>query len=106
MLEKNWQGPLRRNEQVEQTFRHFEALEQDASPQEKQNWRFQQALYRAYYDAYLRRRLIYESELEELARAELRDATNAGSLAAVAGAERLLGRAGRSEEHTSELQSR
>jgi hypothetical protein len=93
MLEKNWQGPLRRNEQVEQTFRHFEALEQDASPQEKQNWRFQQALYRAYYDAYLRRRLIYESELEELARAELRDATNAGSLAAVAGAERLLGRA-------------
>ncbi len=29
------------------------------------NWRFQQALYRAYYDAYVRSRLIYETDLEE-----------------------------------------
>jgi hypothetical protein len=93
LLEKNWQGRLRRNEQVEQTLRHFEALERNATPQEKLNWRFQQALYRAYYDAYLRRRLIYESELEEQARAKLRDATNAGSLAAIANAESILGRA-------------
>ena len=31
------------------------------------NWRFQQALYRAYYDAYVRSRLIYETDLEEQA---------------------------------------
>src|SRR5262245_15290366 len=47
MLEENWQGPLRRNERVEQTLRHFQALERTALPQQKLNWRFQQALYRA-----------------------------------------------------------
>jgi hypothetical protein len=93
LLEKNWQGPLRRNAQVEQALRHFETLEREATPQEKLNWRFQQVLYRAYYDAYLRRRLIYESELEEQAQAILRDATTVGSLAAMSSAEKPLNRA-------------
>jgi hypothetical protein len=90
MLEKNWQGPLRRNEQVEKTLGHFQALEQEATPQEKLNWRFQQALYRAYYDGYLRRRLIHEGELEEQARAKLRDAATIGSLNAISNAEQVL----------------
>src|SRR6185503_20187739 len=105
MLEKNWQGPLRRNENVEQTLLHFQALEREATPQEKLNWRFQQALYRAYYDAYLRRRLIYESELEEQARAQLRDAANAGSLAAMTNAMRILDRA-TTEPVASDLRAR
>ena len=37
------------------------------SPAVLANWRFQQALYRAYYDAYVRSRLIYETDLEEQA---------------------------------------
>jgi hypothetical protein len=73
LLEKNWKGPLRRNDQVEQTLRHFERLEREAAPQEKLNWRFQQALCRAYYDAYLRRRLTNEGEIEKAALAKLRD---------------------------------
>jgi hypothetical protein len=93
LLERNWKGPLRKNEQVEQTLRHFQALEREASPQVKLNWRFQQALYRAHYDAYLRRRLVYESELEEQARAKLRDAASAGSLSAISNAEYILNRA-------------
>jgi hypothetical protein len=93
MLEKNWQGPLRRNEQVEQTLRCFQTLEREATPLEKLNWRFQQALCRAYYDAYLRRRLIYESELEEQARTKLRDAANVGSMATMSNAEKILDRA-------------
>jgi hypothetical protein len=93
MLEKNWEGPLRRNEQVEQTLRHFQALEREATPSQKLNWRFQQALYRAYYDAYLRRRLVYESELEEQARVKLSHAPGIGSMAAMSDAERILTRA-------------
>ena len=92
MLEKNWEGPLQRNESVEKTLRHFQDLEREATPQEKLNWRFQQALYRAYYDAYLRRRLIYEGELEEQAIAKLRNAPVIGSLAAITNAENSLNR--------------
>src|SRR5262249_41291969 len=55
MLEKNWRGPLRDNAGVDATLAHFRALEKKAKPPELLNWRFQQALYRAYYDAYLRR---------------------------------------------------
>jgi len=93
LLEKNWQGPLRQNENVERTLRHFQALEHEASPMEKRNWRFQQALYRAYYDAYLRRRLLFESELEGQARVALREAARMGSLAAMSHAEQVLQRA-------------
>ena len=42
-------------------------LERRAPPRVLANWRFQQALYRAYYDAYVRSRLIYETDLEERA---------------------------------------
>ena len=45
----------------------FQAMERTASPQVLENWRFQQALYRAYYDYYNRARLIYETQLENQA---------------------------------------
>jgi hypothetical protein len=57
------------------------------------NWRFQLALYRAYYDASTRSRLLHETELEDQAMAELRDARTAGALAAMSRAEGILDRA-------------
>jgi hypothetical protein len=68
-------------------------MERAASPQDKLNWRFQQALYRAYYDAYTRQRLLYETELEERAMEKLRDARSIGSVAAMSEAEAILDRA-------------
>src|SRR5208283_4280662 len=62
-LEKAWQGPLLSNENVDTTLTRFETMERAATPAELLNWRFQQGLYRAYYDAYVRRRLIYETDL-------------------------------------------
>ncbi|MBX6316781.1 MAG: hypothetical protein IRY99_28295, partial [Isosphaeraceae bacterium] len=73
-LERNWRGPLLTNAAVETTLRQFQDLERAASPQDRLNWRFQQALYRAYYDAYLRDRLIYETALEAEALGVLRRA--------------------------------
>ena len=89
-LERNWRGPLITNEGVETTFQMFRAMEKNASPQVKLNWRFQQALYRAYYDAYVRSRLLYETTLEDQAMEQLREAGRTGSLLAVQEAESLL----------------
>src|ERR1700683_428615 len=43
----------------------FQGVEHAASPQVLENWRFQQALYRAYYDYYDRARLLSETGLED-----------------------------------------
>jgi hypothetical protein len=63
-LERNWRGALLSNENVYITLRQFQAMEDSASPHDLLKWRFQQALYRAYYDAYIRRRLLYETDIE------------------------------------------
>ena len=91
-LEENWNGPLLTNETVYTTLRQFQALEKTASPQEKLNWRFQQLLYRAYYDAYLRTRLIQETHLEDLAMQKLTNAEQVGVLTSVRRAEDVLDR--------------
>ncbi len=70
-LERNWRGPLLANESVETTFSQFRTLEAQASPHDLLKWRLQQALYRAYYDAYARSRLIHETDLENQARSVL-----------------------------------
>jgi hypothetical protein len=92
-LERNWQRPLLTNVGVYETLKMFQQMEKDATPQEKLNWRFQLALYRAYYDAYTRRRLIYETELEEKAMDILRNAEQLGSLSAMNKAEAILDKA-------------
>lgn len=89
-LERNWQGPLATNTAVDRTLAHFQELEQAATPQMLANWRFQQALYRAYYDAYTRRRLIFETDLEERAMDCLRAAPQTGAEHALSQAESIL----------------
>jgi hypothetical protein len=71
-LERNWKGPLMHNTGVDRTLQQFQDMERQATPQMRLSWRFQQALYRAYYDGFLRARLIAETDQEEQALAELR----------------------------------
>ncbi len=89
-LERNWQGPLSTNEGVATTLHQFQALERAATPQNRLNWRFQQALYRAYYDAYVRSRLNYEQEIEARAMEILGKAKSIGSITAIDDAEKLI----------------
>ncbi len=89
-LEQNWRGPLAANEGVNTTLELFRGLEQQASPSLKANWRFQQALYRAYYDAYVRARLLAERAQEQEAMVQLRAAATNGSLTAMQRAEAAL----------------
>ena len=89
-LERNWVGPLETNAGVDTTLQQFQAMERTAPPQVLENWRFQEALYRAYYDYYDRARLIYETQLEKEALDQLRQAPRTGSLVAMESAERTL----------------
>lgn len=67
-LEQNWNGPLATNKLVDITLQKFLSLERSASPFVLENWRWQQAMFRACCDAYVRQRLLFETG--ELTRAK------------------------------------
>lgn len=89
-LEENWRGPLLPHASVTETLRKVQTIEHSATPQMLLNWRFQQVLYRAYYDGLVRERLLYEAGLEEQALERLQQAHRTGSLLAVEDASRIL----------------
>lgn len=89
-LERNWRGPLLTNAGVDTTLAQFQQMERSARPAVKANWRFQMALYRAYYDAYQRRRLIHDTEAESEAAGLLRRAGQTGVAAAIRAATVVL----------------
>jgi hypothetical protein len=91
-LEKNWEGAVLENAGIDETLKHFQAMEHDAGPREKLNWRYQQALYRAYYDAFVRARLKHETAALDAAVARLRQAKTTGVAKACADAEAILDR--------------
>ncbi len=67
-LEDNMKGAALTNESVGRTLQQWQRMERNASPPLRQNARFQMCLIRAYFDAYTRRRLFYEKELEQEAK--------------------------------------
>ena len=89
-LERNWKGPLAINDNIFETFELFQEMEKRAGPRERLNWRFQQALYRAYYDAFVSIRLAHDLEVERRALDALGEAKRRGTLKAVDKAEEIL----------------
>ncbi|GMV94611.1 MAG: hypothetical protein AMXMBFR82_43890 [Candidatus Hydrogenedentota bacterium] len=89
--EQNWVGPLATHAGVDQMLSHWQAMEAkaDAATLQK-NWRFQLGLLRAYCDAYLKARLLQESDAEAKAYAELAKAADTGAAAAVDAAQAAL----------------
>ena len=78
-LEQNWRGPLLANGSVTTTLLRAQSLERAAPPRVLKSWRFQQLLYRAYSDAYIRERLVAETAAGHRALAELRRAPHIGA---------------------------
>ena len=78
-LEMNWQGPLLPNEGVYTTLEQFQSMESSATPAELLSWRFQMGLYRAYYDAYGRSRVINETSAENRALSRLAEIRRMGA---------------------------
>lgn len=91
-LEKNWDGPLATNGSVDGTLALWQVLEGE-EPSLAANWRWQMYLLRAYYDAYTRHRLLYETGLEREANGALLTARRQGSGAAIDAALAVLRRA-------------
>ena len=90
MREENWVGPLDTNGQVDMTLTHWQTLENNVPDVVRVNYRFEMSLMRAYYDGYIKNRLIYETDLESLAMAELGKASQIGYSQAVGNAESIL----------------
>jgi hypothetical protein len=78
-LETNWEGPLLPNRTVYTTLEQFQSMESSATPAELLSWRFQMGLYRAYYDAYVRSRLINETSAENRALSRLAEIRRVGA---------------------------
>lgn len=91
-LERNWDGPLATNGAVDGTLALWQQLEAEV-PSLTGNWRWQQALFRAYYDAHTRHRLLRETALQDRANAALLTARASGAAAAVAQARSILAEA-------------
>lgn len=89
-LESDWHGPVAARVSIDDTLRKVQTIERAATPQMLLSWRFQQILYRAYYDSYVRQRLLYESGLEQQATDRLRNASRTGSAIAMDGATHIL----------------
>lgn len=92
-LEKNWRGEVLTNEAIDITLRQWQSMEKSAPLKLLQNPRFQMGLIRAYFDAYTRQRLVYETELEQHARRTLASAATIGSVKAMREAETSLAKA-------------
>ena len=104
-LEQDWVGPAISNPQVPKTLAHYQAIEKRALapfaniPSEDRvrphdtvawSWRLQQQLIRAYGDAYVQKRLQRDTGLLSQAYAELKQAPQIGSEAAMVAAEKIL----------------
>lgn len=89
-LEENWSGPLIANNQVDITFKQWRKIELKASKKVLDNYRFQMGLLRAYYDVYIKRRLIHETELERQALEALETSSSVGSIEALKKAKHIL----------------
>ena len=91
-LEKNWEGPIAANGSIQSTLVLWQSLEKN-HPELASNWRWQMCLLRANYDAYVRKRYIYETGLEEQANIILAAADTVGADKAMAQALEILNRA-------------
>lgn len=93
MLEQNIRGALITNTTVDETLLHWQRLEKNAAPELIKNFRFQMCLLRAYYDAYVKQRLIYETSLEAQAKDILQNASPETAQLAVLKAKIILEKA-------------
>ncbi len=77
-LERNWDGPIIANGGIEPTLDFWKGLESEYT-EFSDNWRWQLLVLRAYYDAYVRQRKIYETNLEQQANEVLLQVDQLGS---------------------------
>jgi hypothetical protein len=88
-LERNWRGPILSNATIQTTATEFEEMGRDPAVP-KNNWRFELAQERAYYDALLQSRLTGETAQQQRTIHTLGLTPSLGSASAIAEAESSL----------------
>ena len=88
--EKSLQGSLLVNKQVQNTLYQWMEIEKRSSAKVKANFRFQMGLIRAYFDAYIQKRLLYETYLEQQAKEVLFNYKTLGIDKAIEGCKDIL----------------
>ncbi|WP_020531844.1 hypothetical protein [Flexithrix dorotheae] len=91
-LEKNWDGPILENGNIGITMNFWKNLEKEY-PQLSKNWRWQMLVLRAYYDDYVAKRKINESNLEKKANKILLSVDEIGATAAMKEALEIVNKA-------------
>ncbi|TWU05215.1 hypothetical protein CA54_59030 [Symmachiella macrocystis] len=89
-LEENWRGPLLANENIEKTLAQWKEIEKQLPEASQTNWRLQLPILRANYDAYLKRRLVRHTQIEQEAKNQLRRAPKIGVKPAIDQARKTL----------------
>lgn len=88
-LENNWKGALVHNGSVESTLNFWRDMAAKA-PELDANWRWQLCQLRSHYDAYIRRRVIYERQLEDRVNALLAQSPQIGADRAMEQSQEIL----------------
>jgi hypothetical protein len=92
-LEQDWRGPIAANRSITPTLDSLEHVARQGGSALQSNWRLQQLLYRANYDAYLQQRDRIETVQQKEALAALSEAPQKGSSWALEHATSALGAA-------------
>ncbi|WP_084088074.1 hypothetical protein [Fodinibius roseus] len=99
-LEQNWDGAVKYNGSVTGTLRLWQTVSRDRELDNTGNeWRWNMYLLRAYYDALVRKRFIYEEKLEQQANAVMQKSKELGSAAVIDSVKGILNRAESYVEH-------
>jgi hypothetical protein len=78
-LELNWLGDIRTNKAVQKTLAEIQSVEKQMTTAERQqNWRFLMLAYRAYFDAHVQARFLFELDQQERAYQALEQAPAVG----------------------------
>lgn len=88
--EKNLQGRLLTNSAIANTLAQWQDMEKRADAKLMGNFRFQMGLIRAYFDAYIQQKLLFETHQEQKARNVLNRCQTEGSLNSIKMATALL----------------
>ncbi len=105
-FEEAWEPPLSTNKTVEKNLTRWKAIESADPDGMAHNWRLQLCVLRAYYDAYVQRRLAFESGLENEAIKKLADAAKSGSASAIDAARALLAEADEQPEDLAKMRAK
>lgn len=81
--EKNLQGDVLTNSGISNTLLRWQEMEKRADQKLLDNFRFQMGLIRAYFDAYIQQKLLFETQQEQKARNVLKRSEVEGSLEAI-----------------------